>query len=212
MGREGRDVGLGADQPVADAAGLRGSQTTKPAPEMPARRHIAIGVAAAAVVAAGIVSPAAQARGGPRGEVAAGEILISGRAQWCLTAANLTRTGTVAVARCIGRDRQLWLLSRYGPFLIIAPKDRPDLCLGVSRRGWNTALEDCATENAQGALLRLSQVGEQNMWRIYLLNDRALSATAKLNISRIYPASWQVPARSGPLLQFWSLPKWRPAP
>ncbi len=37
MCRDGRDGGLGADQPVADAAGLRGSQTTKPGSEMPAR-------------------------------------------------------------------------------------------------------------------------------------------------------------------------------
>jgi hypothetical protein len=38
-GKEGRqDGGLGADQPVADAAGLRGSQPTQRLhPEMPAR-------------------------------------------------------------------------------------------------------------------------------------------------------------------------------
>lgn len=37
MCRDSRDGGLGADQPVADAAGLRGSQTAKPGSEMPAR-------------------------------------------------------------------------------------------------------------------------------------------------------------------------------
>ena len=149
----------------------------------------------------------------PQRETASGEIKVTGRL-WCLSAPNLRDGYGVAVSRCDASSKsQIWLLSKAGSFVIISPQGDPSLCLGVQLRGGdNATLQDCATENAHGTLLRVRQLSRTE-WQIFIAaNGKKLSSPARLeSIRRVYPAFWQKNS-SGNVIQVWNLPAWRPVP
>ena len=165
--------------------------------------------AAAAGMPAGIAAAAVD-KGGPRGEVAIGEISVARYQQWCLTANSVREGGGVVIQRCTGGAHQQWAIARAQGLAVITYKDDPFFCLGVSlrNRASYAVLQDCATEDAHGSILRIIPLQGTNMWAISLANGKQLASPARLEGNHIYLAVW---SEGGNGIYHWHFPVFRPA-
>jgi hypothetical protein len=168
---------------------------------------------AAAALAGVLAVPAAAAAapavpGPPAGSVATGQIAAEDHPGWCLgLAGDKPLPGqAVLVMPCRKNTMQLWILTRYQAWLVIAPARDIGLCLGAVTGTWKAVLLSCGEDRPVLSYLELAEGGRSNGAIVLEATGDLLSAQVPVDdpyyVTRFLPGNDR-------LVQDWTFPKFR---